>query len=446
MRRRPITSPDRSSIPTGFDSRLTRRALIKAAGLGALATSAPFLTGCGSNSGKTAISLHETKPEVIPYFDDLVAKFNAQSNSVEATHDSTTDPIADFVRNRPPDLFCDNYNLTTSIFVARGVLSDLADAPEAALIDPTVQALVSQYTSYKGQTSALPYSIAAEGVIYNKDHFKTIGINSDADVPKTWTDYVGVCKELQSAKVVPIYSTFLDPWTMQQGIFDYVVGGMIDVADFYQKLVAEGADFNPNSPVTFSKDFREPSLRMLELLPFMNDDRSGLAYTTGTPNFAHGTGAMYYQGPWAFSGISATNPKANMGTFPLPVTDDADDTKCRVNLDLACYIPTGTGTAAAAAELMSFLYGDNGATCIKYNKDNLAFAPLKGAPRADDPKVAGLNPYVSAGKFYQGAGTYIPLSIPVGNYIQQFLIDQNVDGFLSKLDADWQRLVVRTAA
>ena len=324
----------------------------------------------------------------------------------------------------------------------QALLSDLADAPEAALIDPKVQDLVSQYTSYKGQTSALPYSIAAEGVIYSKDHFKTIGINSDADVPKTWTDYVGVCKELQSAKVVPIYSTFIDPWTMQQGIFDYVVGGMIDVAGFYKKLVAEGTDFNPKSPVTFSKDFKEPCLRMLELLPFMNDDRAGQAYTTGTPNFANGTGAMYYQGPWAFSGISAPT-QGDMGTFP-PRSRTARTTRATVNSTLR--VTSQQGRARRAELMMSFLYGDNGATCIKYNKDNLAFAPLKGAARADDPKIAGLDPYVSAGKFYQGASTYIPLSIPIGNYIQQFLIDQNVDGFLSKLDADWQRLVVRTAA
>ena len=62
-----------------------------------------------------------------------------------------------------------------------------------------------------------------------------------------------------------------------------------------------------------------------------------------------------------------------------------------------------------------------------------------------DPHVAGLQPYLQDAKFYQGAGTYLPESIPVGNYLQELVISKNAKAFLSRLDSDWARLARRSA-
>ena len=156
---------------------MSRRTMMKTAGLGAAALAVPGLAaGCSSSSGgATGIVFEETKPEVVPYFNNLVAKFNASQSTVAVTHDFTTNLIAAFVRGNPPAIDCDNYNLTTSIFVARGVLADLAGLPQAKLINPNIQALVNQYASYHGETNVLPFSVAAEGVIYNMDLFDKVG-------------------------------------------------------------------------------------------------------------------------------------------------------------------------------------------------------------------------------------------------------------------------------
>ena len=147
---------------------LGRRTAMKALGLGTAALAAPgLIAGCSSGGSRTSIVFEETKPEVVPYFNNLVAKFNASQSHVVVSHDFTSNLIAEFVRGNPPAIDCDNYNLTTSIFVARGVLADLASLPQAKTIDPNIQALVTQYASYHGETSVLPYSVAAEGVIYN---------------------------------------------------------------------------------------------------------------------------------------------------------------------------------------------------------------------------------------------------------------------------------------
>ncbi len=63
-----------------------------------------------------------------------------------------------------------------------------------------------------------------------------------------------------------------------------------------------------------------------------------------------------------------------------------------------------------------------------YNQANLAFSPLVNAPPQPSLLVSGLQKYVSSGAFYQGAGTYVPLTIPVGNFIQEMMLTGNVSG------------------
>ena len=48
--------------------------------------------------------------------------------------------------------------------------------------------------------------------------------------------------------------------------------------------------------------------------------------------------------------------------------------------------------------------------------------------------VSGLQPYVSSGRFYQGPGTYVPLTITIGNFIQEMMLTGNVSGFTSSRD------------
>jgi len=424
---------------------LGRRTAMRALGLGTAALAVPGLVaGCSSSpGGRTPIVLEETKPEVIPYFDNLCAKFNASQKSISVTHDSTSSLIAEFVRGDPPDIDCDNYNLTTSIFVARGVLANLASLPQAKTIDPNIQALVTQYASYKGETSVLPYSVAAEGVIYNPELFDKVGVS---DVPTTWSEFLAVCEKFKSANITPVYQTYGDTWTTQQGLFDYTTGGMIDVAAFYKQLNAEGTNLSPSSSVSFDKDFTPACQKMLSLAPYFNDNAISKHYADGNTAFAAGQAGMYMQGPWAVGEILAINPKLKMGTFPMPVTDDASQTKCRVNLDLAIWLPRSQGAAQRTAAIKFLGYLMQPSVMNAYNQANLAFSPLKNAPPQTSPLVSGLQKYVSSGAFYQGAGTYVPLTIPVGNFIQEMMLTGNVPAFTSSMDGAFKRLAIRTSA
>lgn len=413
---------------------VSRRSFLAGASAAALL---PAVAGC-SSSGRERMQFHLSKPEAIPYFRRLIGEFNASQNDIEVVFDTSSNLQAGFLRGNPPDLGLLNYNMEMARFMERGALSDLSDLPEAARILPPVQELVDQYATYPGRTSVLPYSVMAASVIYNKALFDQHGVQ----VPQTWDQLIAVCDRLKAADVTPFYATFKEPWSVAQGWFDYTVGGMVDVAAFFEQLKAQGTDVGPNSPVSFSKDFAEPTHRMTMLASqYTNRDAASRAYGDGNLAFAQGRAAMYLQGPWAFGEIAKTAPDLDLGTFPLPVTNDPEDTKVRVNLDLALWIPEASTEKEAAREFVSYLMQPD--VMDEFNAHFLAFGTTTDSAPATDERILGMQEYYDEAKFYQGPSRAIPLTIPTDNYIQAMVTGGDIDQTLERLDADWARLALR---
>jgi ABC-type glycerol-3-phosphate transport system substrate-binding protein len=410
--------------------------------LGALSLAgcaAPPAAGAGATSGSTTLRFYMQKQEVITYFDDLLRKFERASRGTRVVHDSSVAIAPQFVRGQPADVGCFNDNLELARYIERGVLRDLGDLPSAARVRKSIDGLTNQYAQYRGQTTVLPFSLAAAGVIYNKQVFADQGL----PVPTTWNEFVDVCTELQKAGITPIYATDRDPWTLWQGLFDYSVGGLVETGSFFRELKALGTDVGPDSAVSFEKDFAVPMERAKTISSFFNPDHATRSYADGNLAFGQGKAAMYLQGPWALGQIALVDPKLPVGTFVLPVTNDPADRKARVNIDLGLYIPTTTAHLDEAQELVEFLMQPD--VINAYNRDNLAYATTEDAPAQSDERLAGLQQYVDDAAFAQGAGTFIPASIPLGNYLQTAIRSGDFTGMLQRLDADWRRLAGRSA-
>ena len=416
-------------------SQRTSRVLAAALGL-VLAGSA--LSGCAGGGGAENVRFYLSKPEAIPYFRELIAEYNSTHDDVNVILDSSSNLQAGFLRGNPPDLGMLNYNMEMARFMERGALSDLSDMPEADRILPEVQELVDQYATYPGRTSVLPYSVMAASVIYNKAIFEEQGL----EVPTTYDELIAVCDALVEAGVTPFYGTFKDPWTVAQGWFDYTVGGQVDVASFFEELKSQGTDVGPTSPVSFEKDFAEPVDRMQQLIDdYTNGDAASKGYGDGNLAFAQGGAAMYFQGPWAFGEIAKTDPDLELGTFPLPMTDDPDDLRVRVNIDLAAWIPEDSGHKGAAREFLSFLFEKD--VMDAYNAAQLGYGTTTDSAPVTDERIVGMKEYYDEAAFYQGPSKAIPLTIPTENYTQGIALGGSVERNLRTLDADWARLALR---
>lgn len=403
-----------------------------------VATAAAALTGCAGSGGPETVRFFLSKPEAIPYFRDLITQYNDSQDDVEVVLDTSSNLQAGFLRNNPPDLGLLNYNMEMARFMERGALSDLSDMPEAGRVLPAVQNLVDQYATYPGRTSVLPYSVMAASVIYNTEIFDQYGLK----VPETWDELLAVCNTLKENGVTPFYATFKDPWTIGQGWFDYSVGGMTDVAAFFTAMNEEGTDVGPDSAVSFQQDIAEPVDQMLELTNnYVNEDAASKGYGDGNLAFSKGEAAMYLQGPWAFGEIAKTAPDLELGTFPLPMTDDPDDVKVRVNIDLAAWIPEASKRREAAREFLSYLFQPE--VMDAYNAAQLGFGTTTDAAPATDPRILGMKAYFDDAKFYQGASKAVPQTIPLDNYLQGVVLGSSAESALQTVDADWARLALR---
>ncbi len=409
-------------------------------GVLAAALALPTIAGCAGSGGPEKIRFTFSKREAIAFMDEVVAHYNQSQNKVLVEMDTSGVDVvsASFVRGNPPDLMLANYNMEVARFVDRCALTDLSDTKAASGMREDYQPLLDQYGICGGQMSAIPYSVMAAAVIYNKDIFAANGLS----VPKTWDDFIAVCEKLKAAGITPIQATLKDDWTVGQGLYDYTVGGSIDVLDFFDKLAAQGDDVSSESEVSFSKNFAEPMAKMQQISSsYLNQDANSRGYGDGNLAFANGQSAMYFQGPWAFSEIAKTAPDLNLGTFPLPMTNDEADLKVRVNLDLAAMIPKGSKHQEAARDFLEYLFQPE--VIEAYNESQLGFTPTKTAPAPSDPRIAGMIEYVDSGAIYQGPSVLVPKTIPVFNYAQAIALGSSASEYLSTLDADWARLAFR---
>ena len=297
--------------------------------------------------------------------------------------------------------------------------------------------LAEWYPGYEGRTSVIPFSVAAASVIYNKRIFA----DNDLEVPTTWDELLAVCETLKGADVTPIYGTFPEIWTVTQGIFDYVVGGRIDVRDFFDQLNAIGEDVGPDSEVSFQRTLAEPVQQMLELLPYFNEDASARSYGDGNTAMANGEAAMYLQGPWALVEIEKAGTDIELGSFPLPVTDDPADLRIRVNIDLSLWIPEQADQKEGARELLQHLMLPE--IQFPYNEMALAFSTTDDAPEVTDPRISEMQPYYDEGRFYMGPSQFVPPTIPFGNYVQSIVLGADPEPVLAQLDSDFARLAYR---
>lgn len=416
-----------------------RAVRLVAGGLG-VAMMGAALTSCAAGSGAETIRFTFSKREAIEFMTELVAEYNSSQSDVRVEIDTSGVDVvsASFVRGNPPDIMLGNYNYEIARFVQRCALTDLSETDAASSIRGDLQPLMDQYGSCEGRTSALPYSVMAASVIYNKEIFDAQGL----EVPQTWDELIAVCDELKAAGIDPFYATFKDDWTVGQGWYDYTAGGSVDVIEFFDALAEEGAEVRADSAVSFQTDFAEPMDRMMQLVDgYTNADAASRGYGDGNLAFANGEAAMYLQGPWAFSEIAKTSPDLQLGTFPLPMTDDPDDLGVRVNMDLAAMIPEGSRHQDAARDFLEFLYEPQ--NIQEYNASQLGFTPTKDAPAPDDPRIEGMIEYYDNGQIYQGPSVLVPKTLPIFNYAQAMVLGASTESTLRTMDADWARIAFR---
>ena len=397
--------------------------------LAASMLAAVILPGCGSdeNSGVTEIEILQYKPEAATYFDQVEEQFNATHDDIHLTisspNDASTIMRTRFVREDYPDIIGIGGDINYSYYVDADILADVSDYPGLADVKQSyLDILENLEITPKDGVFGVPYVANAAGILYNKDMFEEHGW----EIPESWDELMDLCEEIKSEGILPFYFGFRDTWTCLAPWNSLAVD--LAPADTCKKVNA--------GETTFTDNYREVAEKCLELVSYGPEDPVAYGYNDACTAFANGESAMYPIGSYAVPQILSVNPEMNIDSFVTPGNDDASKNTLNSGVDLMFAVTAACENKDAAYEVLDFLLADEN---LQSYIDDQNAVPCKEGDFELAPMLDGMSPFIESGNMTDYQDHYYPSEMAVDAQIQTFLINKDVDAFLSKFDKDWQR-------
>lgn len=392
-----------------------------------------FLTGCGQSEnvdGKTVIELVQYKQEAVDVFKQLEEEFNRTHDDIllkiDSPNDATTIMKTRFIREDYPDILGIGGDINYSYFIDAGILADVSDYPGMADINQGYRDILEglEFVPTEG-TYGVPYVANAAGILYNREMFKEHGW----EIPTTWEELIALCDTIQSEGILPFYFGFKDTWTCLAPWNSLAVD--LAPADVCQQV--------NGGKTVFADEYREVAEKIQTLVTYGEDGPFAYGYNDACTAFANGESAMFAIGSYAVPQIKSVNPDMDIDSFVTPGSSDPDGQTLNSGVDLQFCVTSACmeeGKKEAAYEVLNFLLADEN---VQMYLDDQSAVPCKSGDFTLAPNLDGMKQYIVDGKIADYQDHYYPSEMAVDAQIQTFLIEQDLDAFLTKFDTDWVR-------
>jgi len=398
--------------------------------------SASLLAGCGGGEaegskeeGVVQIEFFHHKREAIETIDKLIAKFEAENPNIDVEQASPPEPST-VLRTRVskadvPDIIGVGGDVTYSDLASAGVFADISNDSSLDKVQPAYVQMLKDVSGLE-EVYAIPYATNAVGVIYNKTIFSELGL----EIPKTWDELLSVSKVIQDAGKIPFFHTYKDAWTTLPSF--NALAANTQGEDFYSEL--------NNGKILAGERYKEAAEKMVELTKFGHKNQQGVAYNDGNTAFANGEAAMYLQGIWAIPEIKKANPEVDLGVFPFPATNNPEEIKVVSGVDLLFGMSAASKHPEEAMKFVEFMMEEENAK--QYIDEQNSFSALNGIAQ-EDPTVSDLQASFEKGALTDFPDHYIPNGVTPDKTLQTLVLEKDVDAFLKKLQADWEKVQSR---
>ncbi|SEL81671.1 raffinose/stachyose/melibiose transport system substrate-binding protein [Paenibacillus sp. OK003] len=266
--------------------------------------------------------------EVGPVLDEMNQRFQKKYPNIKIDYEyAPVDQYQSLIKTRiasgdAPDLFHVFPGTWKDPFVKAGYLMDLSDRPWVSRL----QAGAKDMESINGKVYGLPINQNAIGVIYNRKIFSDLGLT----IPKDWNEFLAVCETMKAAHITPLAIGNRDLWVTQIIPFAMAPSAIYrDYPSFDQDMY--------DGKVTFAKSpWNQMMTDYVDLVErgYFNDGVLSTSFDQMVQLLATGKAGMMVMGNWALPTISAFNPEADMGMFPLPYVKPGEKTYVAVGLSL----------------------------------------------------------------------------------------------------------------
>ncbi len=267
-----------------------------------------------TESEKIELTVSESTPNLSlkNFWDMCVNKFREQYPNYNLTMDwvPTSGPEEYYKTKIAAGEFSDVARVfQPAILIDGNIVQELPQELQDMLIDPG-------FVKVKGKIYMMPNQLGALGIWYNKDMFKTAGIEK---VPETWSEYIDACKKLKNAGFEAMGMAVKEGWYIA-GYFDMLWSPVTYGADpDWPKNRTEGK-------VKFNNSVSRRSLEQLqETIPYWQQGAMSATYDQIKSLFYTGKVAMMCNGGVynaAELDSGEVNPEFEIG-YMLPPQDDA---------------------------------------------------------------------------------------------------------------------------
>ena len=145
---------------------------------------------------------------------------------------------------------------------------------------------------------------------------------------------------------------------------------------------------------------------------------------------------MYPIGSYATPQILSVNPDLNIDSFVMPASNVKEDRTLNSGIDLGFCIMEGCENREAAYEVLDFLLADEN---LQQYIDAQNAVPCKNGEFQLASMLDGMLSFIEEGNMTDYQDHYYPSEMSVDALLQTFLIEKDVDNFLTIFDTNWQR-------
>lgn len=311
-------------------------------------------TGCKSSTQtssttntqqKTKIEFFNVKPEVADIYKTLIAKFEKENPGIIVEQISVPDPVqvlqTRLQSNNMPDVFGHwSTDPGFKAMVDNGAVMDLTGQEFLNNVKPDML----EGIKLNGKVYDLPISMNTAGVFYNTKIFK----DNNLTVPKTYTEFIDLCKKLKNLGIAPLEMSNKDAGQSA------VIAEMLQVMampDYPQVII----DMNSGKLKAENKPaFTTIAKKLLEIEQYAQPDAAGTGYDQALADFANGKSAMLIQGIWVIPVIKKDNPSLQFDSFALP-PDNGEQLRLAYQNDHCLAISATTKHKEAALKFLEFM-------------------------------------------------------------------------------------------
>jgi raffinose/stachyose/melibiose transport system substrate-binding protein len=339
--------------------------LVAAVAVAAAACSSGGSGSSGSSGSTTLKIITWINPPTIKAFNQIDAEFHQKYPNITVKLQTATDVngpyetllqqsvnsgTADIVTANMPFLPLPS-NVTSSnatpvqLWITKGAFAPLSG--QSFLSDYQQSALSAE--TYQGKTYGLVSGAYQEGVFYNKAIFAEYHLS----VPTTFSQFLTVCKTLQSHGVQPLYTALggVGPIYLQFIYYEMM-------ADLWYPSAPGGnlatALMNGTAKWT-DPAFVQGMTEEKQIAPYLEPNYTGINWQSMQGgDFASGKAAMELDGSWDLASIQQSNPKLQAGYFPIPFSNTAADNQAYSQNDLTFYVLNSSQNKTAAMKWLSF--------------------------------------------------------------------------------------------